>query len=1388
MIFPVTGFPVIYPRQQQLPKVAFKNARVFFSDFTGATALRSAAPDADELFILKAAWLSELLFRILSRADFGIEPQEETRKQCAQLLAVSPAEANLALCGLLWLSHANPLLKTLAVFFSGTEKIFDIAFLLRSARGRALYELLLRAKTLDEQIEALLEQYPDLLSEEERLLFLRILRYAAGARWQLGGEPQYGHDVPHGEAINRSSDRDWMHTLVLVAKIVPVWLADIRRRYQVDVWRLDAIPDAELDHLESLGINGIWLVGLWQRSPASARIKVLTGGKNYASAYSVFDYRVADEWGGEEALARFHARCAARGIRLGCDMVPNHTGIDSRWLRENPDDFMQVDFCPFPNYQFSGENLSGTPEMQIRIEDGYYRRSDAAVVFALDYAGRRRYIYHGNDGTGLPWNDTAQLDHTRAAVRQKIIETALSLSRYFSVIRFDAAMTLTRMHYRRLWFPDPTSHPAIASRAAFALTQSEFDARMPREFWTELVEAFRAHSPDTLLIAEAFWMTEMYFVRNLGMHRVYNSAFMHCLRDEKNVQFEKTLRDFRAHDPETLRRFVNYLSTPDEESAQTHFPHADKYFGAMVLMATLPGLPMLAPGQTEGYREKYGMDQDAPLSNEAVDEYLVSRHRREITPLLKRRWEFADPLALSFPQVEKPDHVLCYTTGKSERFLVAFNNSPQRSEIRIAPGDFLALFPNNTPELTWKELLRGEICQRERNDIEHNGFLLTLEPYGCVVFSEFGKIVQLVKEEKKETMSFSRFPKLGEYLSGMVVPVAALRSQQSCGIGEFYDLKLLVDWCKHTGHNLIALLPINDSWTSSCPYAALSAHALHPVYINLDALNPDEKIAAAIAAERSKHATYKRVRFSDIAAFKEKILRQLYEREPEAAMASVPIEFASQRWLRDYAIFRHIKAYFGGRAWFEWDATAAPSNIQSLLANPVVEARDAFFEQNHRELFFYVWVQYLLDRQLTEVRDYATSAGVYLKGDMPILLERDSVDVWLNPQLFNTRLRAGAPPDMFSPEGQNWGLPVYNWVEHEREDFRWWRSRIHQLERYFGAYRIDHVLGFFRIWSIEENNRSGIDGFFQPSLPLSADEFQNLCGSREIELKLSAIEIYPEESKSLPPKAKDRLLQIGEKLFLPQELTNETSIQQWEIPEALKGELLRRLHARAFIRYENSLYPGWEFSERLAAMPIAPEIKTRLTEAVASRRPREQEIQEAQGRKILSLLKNGSAMLPCAEDLGVVPDYVRPALAELGILGLKVYRWETENGVPKDPAGYPYLAVATSSVHDSSNLREWLANEAQTIPGFNHHAAVADIGQILGRLYASPAMLALIPLQDLLALEEKLHGDPKEERINIPGTVSDFNWTYRMPLYLEELLAEETLNQKIRNLTARRPQ
>jgi hypothetical protein len=534
----------------------------------------------------------------------------------------------------------------------------------------------------------------DVLKEEDVAIWMRF--HPTSERWHhdpfpVGGAhsevPMYeraaGERPGDPEYERFSPDVEWMPNVVMIAKSTYVWLAQLSRQYGRAIERLDQIPDEELDLLAQRGLNALWLIGIWERSRASQTIKRLCGQPDaVASAYSLGSYHIAWDLGGDYAYGNLRDRAARRGIRLASDMVPNHMGIDSGWVIEHPEWFLSRWDSPYPAYRFDGPDLSNDGRVEIKIEDHYYNQSDAAVVFRRrdNQTGEVRYVYHGNDGTSFPWNDTAQLNYLRADVREQVIQTILQVARLFPIIRFDAAMTLARKHVQRLWFPLPGSGGSIPSRAESSMTQEEFDAAMPHEFWREVVDRVAAEVPGTLLLAEAFWLLEGYFVRTLGMHRVYNSAFMNMLRDEENAKYRSVIKNTVEFDPDILKRYVNFMSNPDERTAIDQFGTGDKYFGVCTLMSTLPGLPMFGHGQIEAFTEKYGMEYKRPRYEETPNEGLVERHQREIAPLLKDRAVFAESAEFSLFDFHRDDgsvdeNVFAYSNRLGDRrALVVFHN------------------------------------------------------------------------------------------------------------------------------------------------------------------------------------------------------------------------------------------------------------------------------------------------------------------------------------------------------------------------------------------------------------------------------------------------------------------------------------------------------------------------------------------------------------------------------------------------------------------------------------------------------------------------------------------------------------------------------------------
>ena len=496
---------------------------------------------------------------------------------------------------------------------------------------------------------------------------------------------------PDHEYASFTADLAWMPRAVLVAKSTYVWLEQLSRRYQRPIYTLDQIPDEELDALVRHGFTSLWLIGIWKRSQASLKVKNLCGQQDVAaSAYAIDDYVIDEKLGGEGAFEQLHHRCRQRGLDLACDVVTNHTGIESAWLRDHPDWFVQLPYPPYPGYRFTGPDLSSSPNYSVQIEDGYYDHSEAAVVcrYQHRHRGEVRYIYHGNDGTHLPWNDTVQLNYLLADVREAMIQLIIRVARRFRIIRFDAAMTLAKRHFQRLWYPLPGAVGGVPSRSDHALSQQEFNNYFPVEFWRELVDRVQAEVPDTLLVAEAFWLMEGYFVRTLGMHRVYNSAFMNMLKLEENGKYRQTIKNILQFDPAILQRFVNFMSNPDEEPAIEQFGDGDKYFCVATMLATMPGLPMFGHGQIEGLREKYGMEYLAPRWDEPVDQALLARHRDDIFPLLRRRALFSGAEAFQLYDFESvygvEEDVFVYSNQHGEdRVLVICNNSSKRIAGRV---------------------------------------------------------------------------------------------------------------------------------------------------------------------------------------------------------------------------------------------------------------------------------------------------------------------------------------------------------------------------------------------------------------------------------------------------------------------------------------------------------------------------------------------------------------------------------------------------------------------------------------------------------------------------------------------------------------------------------
>jgi glycosidase len=621
----------------------------------------------------------------------------------------------------------------------------------------------------------------DLLREDEKISFV-------GAGPTL--IPILSSTGLENEPERFSPDSEWMPRLVLIAKNTYVWMDQLSKKYQKAITKLNQIPDEDLRILADRGFSGLWLIGLWERSRASAKIKQLCGNPDaISSAYSLYSYEIASDLGGEQAYQDLRDRASRQGIRLASDMVPNHMGIDSPWLADHPEWFLSLDECPYPSHSFNGPNLSSDGRIGIYLEDHYFDRTDAAVEFKrVDYfSGQTKYVYHGNDGTSMPWNDTAQLNYLNPATREAVIQTILSVARKFPIIRFDAAMTLAKKHFQRLWFPEPGTGGAIPSRSEHALTRAEFDRLLPMEFWREVVDRVATEVPDTLLLAEAFWMMEGYFVRTLGMHRVYNSAFMNMLRNEDNAGYRSLIKNTLEFDPQILERYVNFMNNPDERTAIEQFGKGDKYFGICTVMSTLPGLPMFGHGQIEGFSEKYGMEFRKALWEESIDENLVERHNREIFPLLKKRSLFSGAehfLLYDFhtDHNQLNDDVYAYSNHHdNDKSLVIFHNKfaetsgwiklstpfviksskKKRRLIQRSLSEFLEVKDEPDHFVLFRDQSSNLEFIRPSQELVSKGMFLKLAAYQYHVFTGFNDI----KDD-----AWHSYRQLCEYLDGRGVP------------------------------------------------------------------------------------------------------------------------------------------------------------------------------------------------------------------------------------------------------------------------------------------------------------------------------------------------------------------------------------------------------------------------------------------------------------------------------------------------------------------------------------------------------------------------------------------------------------------------------------------
>ncbi|GHV93842.1 hypothetical protein AGMMS50293_01620 [Spirochaetia bacterium] len=656
-------------------------------------------------------------------------------------------------------------------------------------------------------------------------------------------------------------------------------------------------------------------------------------------------------------------------------------------------------------------------------------------------------------------------------------------------------------------------------------------------------------------------------------------------------------------------------------------------------------------------------------------------------------------------------------------------------------------------------------------------------------------------------------------LLGVVVPVGALRGKGSMGVGEFPDLADFALLCKKMKLGLIQILPVNDTGYESSPYSSLTAFGLQPLYLRIEDLDEYKESAGLVKAKIAEASRNfgNEARFSHYQILKAKmeILRTIFAAH-KAVIAKKTISGGSlagwiekNPWVKEYAVYRRLKETNGEKCWREWPEhhTVSAADIEALWND----------EKLREEHLFWVWLQEALDVQFGKAAKAITEAGLVLEGDLPILMNEDSCDVWAHPELFIQELSAGAPPDMYSPNGQNWGFPIYNWEAQAADDYAWWRRRLAVAGKYYQAYRIDHVLGFFRIWASSRSDYSSILGRFIPYTPITSGDLKKLGFDKSRIRWLSQPHIPTGElwdalrgnwgslfnetdiaaaANKIFSKALDQV--NNEELWLfKKKIKGEKDIDLLGLHPATRSYLFQAWHNRIFFEYQKGKFvPVWYYRNSRAYNTLTAEEKQNLEALLEKRRVKSEKIWEAQGKKLLSVLIESSPMLPCAEDLGAVPVCVPKVLSKLKILGLRVVRWFRrwdQDGQPYIPfEEYPELSVCTAAVHDSSSVREWWEREANQdqFSGFigvpslpkMYNPGAAKI--ILSKTAAARSRFRVFQIQDLLHLSNKWYApDPASERINVPGTSNDFNWTYRLPAAIQEIGKDKDLIRAVVELS-----
>ena len=662
--------------------------------------------------------------------------------------------------------------------------------------------------------------------------------------------------------------------------------------------------------------------------------------------------------------------------------------------------------------------------------------------------------------------------------------------------------------------------------------------------------------------------------------------------------------------------------------------------------------------------------------------------------------------------------------------------------------------------------------------------------------------------KKKNTIQHDGFGNFTGTLwrgAGVAIPVFSLRSNNSFGTGEFADIKLLADWTKKCGMKLIQLLPLNDTTAhhsnkDSYPYAAISAFALHPLFINLEKIAgvAYEGIIKPLRKKQQQLNQLAELDYEQVMRFKLNVLKELYEAQKDSFNNDTDyFQFfeLNRHWLVPYAAFCYLRDKYNTADFSKWRSNSVyDENAIQRLVSPS--------QKHYDEIAVHYFTQYHLHLQLKEATAYAHKNGIIVKGDIPIGIYRNSVDAWMEPELYNMNEQAGAPPDDFAIKGQNWGFPTYNWKAMQENDFTWWRQRFEQMSNYFDAFRIDHILGFFRIWSIPLHAVQGIMGRFVPAIPIHINEFFEKHISYEWYRYCRPYitddilrNLFGEETTAVKEHFFEGL--AFKPAFDTQQKIESYFSASTEFCETVKNKLFDLLSN--VILFEDDKKDGQHFHFRIAMEQTSSfahldahsqqQLKELYINYFFSR---QDDFWKKEAMHKLPGLKRSTNMLICGEDLGMVPHCVPDVMKDLGILSLEIQRMPKKEGTaffhPKDA---PYMSVVTPSTHDMSTIRGWweedksktqlfyntILGHAGTAPQYAEPYINKEI--IVQHLY-SPAMWSIFQLQDLLGMSESLRKEnPHDERINIPADPNHF-WRYRMHISLEDLLKAKEFTAELK--------